>query len=421
MSNITNYQEAINYLKTSPMFNLSLASKELFHSNFLYWLSIIDKQLFKNLIEELGVETAKWPKDDTMWDVKREFNNFDLSVVVNDKILLVIENKVKSIPTHKQLEEYDEKIKKVNKEYLSKENKLLLSLTKPNFKTGSWTWVEYGSICKYLKKYTQGIDGYYKHLIQDYTKFIEALLIIVTNWENSSQDNSRYLLDYKVKEYSDQEIKEDAYNSSDICELTHKYYHDAKELRIHDLYGKYRTILLVEKLKEILSKNRNIKAQGIKIEPQMAYTRSQPIFEVKITGIGEVGSEDNKIEPEAFFISIQGEQYRHAINTRCSDNANKEIRKEDSIERIRKQGKKWNWFMNPDIHPKDNESFYPANKILNKSSQRNNICSYSGSGRVYYIYQYKNINKNSTIKDVLKAMVDDIKNIVNQLNTINKA
>ena len=70
MSNITNYQEAINYLKTSPMFNLSLASKELFHSNFLYWLSIIDKQLFKNLIEELGVETAKWPKDDTMCKIK---------------------------------------------------------------------------------------------------------------------------------------------------------------------------------------------------------------------------------------------------------------------------------------------------------------------------------------------------------------
>ena len=77
--------------------------------------------------------------------------------------------------------------------------------------------------------------------------------------------------------------------------------------------------------------------------------------------------------------------------------------------------------MNPDIHPKDNESFYPANKILNKSSQRNNICSYSGSGRVYYIYQYKNINKNSTIQEVLDAMVADINNIVNQLNSINKA
>ena len=35
---LTAYEKAINYLKTSPMFNLSLSSKELFHSNFLYWI-----------------------------------------------------------------------------------------------------------------------------------------------------------------------------------------------------------------------------------------------------------------------------------------------------------------------------------------------------------------------------------------------
>lgn len=419
MCNITNYQEAINYLRTSPMFNLSLASKELFHSNFLYWLSIMDKQLFKDLVEKLGVKTTEWT--DCMWEVKREYNNFDVSVVANDKILLVIENKVKSIPTQKQLEEYDEKIKKVNKKDLNKENKILLSLTKPNFDAENWTWVEYRKICEYLEKYSQGIDGYYKHLIKDYTKFIEALLIIVKKWEDCSQDNSRYLLDYKVKESSDEDVKEDAYYSLDNSENVHIYYQDAKELRIHDLYGKYRTILLVEKLKELLSPIENIKHQRVKIEPQMAYTRSQPIFEVKITGIGEDGSNDNRIEPEAFFISIQGDQYRHAINTRCNANDKKEKRKEGSLERIKEQGEKWDWFMNPDVHPNKNINFDPANKILSKSSQRNNICSYSGSGGVYYIYQYKNINKNSTIKDVLKAMVDDIKNIVNQLNTINKA
>ena len=33
--------DPIEILKTSPMFNLSLSSKELFHSNFLYWLSTL--------------------------------------------------------------------------------------------------------------------------------------------------------------------------------------------------------------------------------------------------------------------------------------------------------------------------------------------------------------------------------------------
>ena len=52
MCNITNYQEAINYLKTSPMFNLSLASKELFHSNFLQFISLLDKTTFKEIINQ---------------------------------------------------------------------------------------------------------------------------------------------------------------------------------------------------------------------------------------------------------------------------------------------------------------------------------------------------------------------------------
>lgn len=30
--------ETIEKLKISPLFNLSLSSKELFHSNFLYWI-----------------------------------------------------------------------------------------------------------------------------------------------------------------------------------------------------------------------------------------------------------------------------------------------------------------------------------------------------------------------------------------------
>ena len=44
--------DPIEILKTSPMFNLSLSSKELFHSNFLYWLSTLNNiiMLLKILI-----------------------------------------------------------------------------------------------------------------------------------------------------------------------------------------------------------------------------------------------------------------------------------------------------------------------------------------------------------------------------------
>ena len=110
------YDDAIEYLRTSPLSNLSLSSKELFHSNFLYWLSKNEPDLFKELISELS--NKKTNLNNIEWDVKREFLNLDLSIIdsSNNNIIFVIENKVKSIPYKEQLVDYNKKISKVNKQ-----------------------------------------------------------------------------------------------------------------------------------------------------------------------------------------------------------------------------------------------------------------------------------------------------------------
>ena len=130
---IKDIDSAYAYLKTSAMFKLSLSSKELFHSNFLEWLSNVDQEAFKGLILDMaGIEeNYEWPK---VWRVKREYNNFDLCVVAYDqysedtenekvdddedfRILFVIENKVKSIPYKEQLERYTQEAEDKNKAY----------------------------------------------------------------------------------------------------------------------------------------------------------------------------------------------------------------------------------------------------------------------------------------------------------------
>jgi hypothetical protein len=126
---------AYDCLRTSPMFKLSLSSKELFHSNFLEWLSNVSQDAFKDLILDMaGIKKVdyKWPD---IWRVKREYNNFDLCVVAYDqdqyknnederidddddfRILFVIENKVKSIPYKEQLERYTQEAEDKNKAY----------------------------------------------------------------------------------------------------------------------------------------------------------------------------------------------------------------------------------------------------------------------------------------------------------------
>ena len=46
-------QNALDALNANAMFHMSLASKELFHSNFLYWLWKLDASKFLTLLDKL--------------------------------------------------------------------------------------------------------------------------------------------------------------------------------------------------------------------------------------------------------------------------------------------------------------------------------------------------------------------------------
>lgn len=157
---IIDVNSAYNYLKTSPMFKLSLSSKELFHSNFLEWLSNVDQDAFKRLILYMAdlEEGYEWPE---VWRVKREYNNFDLCIVaydqygednenekdINDdtndsRILFVIENKVKSIPYKEQLQRYAIEAEKLNILYWKKKAKEELIIEPNNGQENHSTQIE---------------------------------------------------------------------------------------------------------------------------------------------------------------------------------------------------------------------------------------------------------------------------------------
>ena len=116
----------VEKLNNNPIFQLSLSSKELFHSNFLAWLAE-DKNtqaLFKKILSTwLGEDTFDYNTD--CMEVKREYKNFDFSIcekIINDeesetgKIRLVLENKFKSIAYKAQLDNYKKKVDDLNEE-----------------------------------------------------------------------------------------------------------------------------------------------------------------------------------------------------------------------------------------------------------------------------------------------------------------
>ena len=171
-----------NFIKTlqdNVAFQLSLTSKELFHSNFLAWLAE-DKDtigVFKELLQNcFGAEGFDFKQYDMT--VKREYMNFDFCICDNkdsNKVRFVLENKFKSLPYKEQLEEYQEKVETSNKDS-EPVHYCLLSLTQGYKDFGDWKVVTYEEYAEALRKANESKNNnlFKKELINTYCNFIKT-------------------------------------------------------------------------------------------------------------------------------------------------------------------------------------------------------------------------------------------------------
>lgn len=382
-------QASVKTLQDSPLFQLSLTSKELFHSNFLYWLGVTYRDLFKETFSNLGCRTAAWPED---WTVEREYKaaksiSLDLCVKgpgKNGKIYLILENKVKSIPNQQQLNRYTS--------YWERDNKkpcfVLLSLMtdfpdKDQIDAnsgGKWIVWNYGDLAaaltNALSSYVSSVSSvpkvstYHEEIIKDYIQLAEGLHGLFGNL--TVNDNDRY------------------------CDNVSQVY---ANLRMDDVYEKVRASSIVEKLAERLrdrlGKESHIAIEsGYKIEEigkskkpltkvyvDSGYTNKQGVVDAKV-------KIDNRY---VLTVQIQGEQYRHAIEwLQSQGNASKNwtaTQKEYFV------CQKLNFF--------DVTKFpYPQ-----KSTRSNGLY---GKFKDDFLYRYRKIKDNETVDNVLNEVVDDI-------------
>ena len=116
----------VEKLKNNPIFQLSLSSKELFHSNFLAWLAEGDNtRCVFNKVMQTWLDDKNWEYKPNEMEVKREYDHFDfcvcdkLSIDGNDvtgSVQVVLENKFKSIAYKAQLVDYKDRTKTLNEE-----------------------------------------------------------------------------------------------------------------------------------------------------------------------------------------------------------------------------------------------------------------------------------------------------------------
>lgn len=393
-------------LKKSPLFNLSLANKELFHSNFLAWFGRMHQDLFVELINTvLKNEYHDWNKDLTNFEIRREHNHFDICVLDKDeKVRLVVENKIKSVPTKKQLFEYEDKIIKHNKSIPNETAFVLLTMNKelqdkddPNIKLRfKWECVQYKELSKVLGGMVDRINSdYHKLLVVDYCKYISMLQRIIDNLANNDS-----------KCYNDKETLE-----------------RLKKLGIHDICGKRKIQsvynVLIQKFNnddyfELVSNAADLESGSKQIRVGWGYTNGPNVgVQFKVNDNGEY-----------VHIQIQGNQYRHAVeffddkigDRICRNEKGEFFPSKNGIDYLRENYPGVLFNNNPlKNYPEFNPTEFGQNKKDGK--KENGYCKYcngriNSDGKIScFVYQWVEIPQ-IPIDDLTDLIVKDVKKIM---------
>lgn len=390
--NTEELKQIASELEKSPMFQLSLSSKELFHSNFLYWIWKTSPKMFRDVIYCITngkVKTESWPDN---FIVKREYNHYDLSVwdgepqANQSNMLLILENKVKSIPYKKQLDDYHKN---------NDDKYILLSLSKdfPEKEkiAEDWCIVHYDDLAQALIK-CSSMTGYHQEIIIDYCRLVL---------------NLQKLVDRSKVNYTDN------WNDSELSKIF-------DSLRIGDLYKKLRygqilcfiaerlssyTINWKSNIHDIFEGEKCGKRRDSSKAPkpfQEVYvnygmTNSQGFFEVKV-----------KISNDTvFLVQVQGNQYRRAIERKGTYKENIEWLKEQNSDLHKffaySEGQSPEYEYS--VLTEKESPFRPKNK----DQSQNGFCKFGN----WFIYQYVEIGKFTTIESVVAAVINDIFKVLN--------
>jgi hypothetical protein len=231
--NLKSLKRHVQSLSKSPLFNLSLASKELFHSNFLAWLC----ETYPNHVGPVFAQFTHMPSASCeRVCVHREQDNIDLTMIFPNEQTLVVENKTKSIATREQLQGYSNA-----RRNLDRTSFLLLSLIRPSFVpaneakftvgTTTWHFLSYADLICLLEPTVGGvaaIDRYHGEILADYLGFLRSLVAIAIQVAvDFESDTANFFLEAESE--------------------------SLRHIRLHDLMDKIRYGQVAERLTKLLS------------------------------------------------------------------------------------------------------------------------------------------------------------------------
>ena len=366
-------EQEIQTIKKSPIFNFSLSSKELFHSNFLYWLLIditssengeYESKLFWTLLcEKLNLQNDLLDFQIGLQnDIYREQNNTDLrfTIVSSNRIerRVILENKVKSIPYLSQLEEY-------SNDANDSDILVLLTLHDPNFLKNDngkieisngkiWHVLSYDDfkfiLTSFIEK-SKSSNTYRKNIITDYLLLLNALLKMDKHAVINLNENFNWHIN--------------------------DFYRQLQDLRIADFYIKKKFTQLEEILKNSIQDDQLISNM---LKNELDWNSMSPQILVTSGFTNGSGLLDIKYKFKDHMsvgLQIQGRQFRMVIEEDVEMNAY-------NFAEILNNN--YNWFDFTAIEGFGNA--YPLNNGLNKFGPK-------------FWYRYVNLPENTSINQLI--------------------
>ena len=202
-------EEQLQRLNRSPLFAISLSGKELSHSNFWAWLLEQEVEGKHPFIEVFIPDF--YQNGCTFISVEREKKHVDLTITYENKVneteVLIIENKIKSIPTKEQLIRYEEELGKKDLPITGILTGLYASLDIQELE--KWSFLSYQEIAKRIMNIQEvhaTMD--FVDYIQQYAEDIEVLYDLFQS--KIEQNKGKYIIGDKDLEkirYSDIYVK----------------------------------------------------------------------------------------------------------------------------------------------------------------------------------------------------------------------
>lgn len=374
---MSNSKELIDYLKNSPVFASSLGSKELFHSNI--WAYLIEQNprflevFFPNEFDSVTQEIIE--DKETGEKARREKYNMDLLIVTNKKVF-VIENKIKALPHKDQLQKYQEKI---DEHYQTEERCFLLTGIKKDkpsiIDESEWNYLNYDKIAAGIREKLKGFeDKNYYAFANDYCDMIVKLSALLNS--GIEEIRSEYYFPKFREKYEDNALLK-----------------GIEQLRIGDIFQK----LNAERFVQHVQKNI---CGGFSEEPKCnsGYTHQHSLAEFYFEREKEPEKEKDITQYVRIGIQIQETQFRWFIVTRT-------IKSVDAVE-VFDLGKSdtLGWF----FERGNGEQIQCPTGCERKSSMRKSkdYCQFKTSTDTF-VYQYIDIKDNQCDFKTLTDMVNE--------------